>query len=232
MTAVLPPLLAKLSGLDLALELVDASTLPLVRLYRFPGGDWEPVDTKYRNLRVDPPDGCKDDFAVLYVADTLLTVAVECGVVRVDHVNRAVWCSDLAQQYRVVRYEHDKPALFIPIDGPNRKYLGLGTDLAEFGSYAPYQRAAKVLHQRYGGIVHGLSWASFHRNQPGRVYALWHEHKGTIGLKKTSAEPHGLLIDDDEWKELLALNPAFEEVTVGGVAPPPAKAARKRAKGK
>lgn len=60
---------------DLRLELLDPGEVTLVRLYKQaragqPGGEWEPPPAAYRNLRVDPPGGHKDEFAVLYTSDT------------------------------------------------------------------------------------------------------------------------------------------------------------------
>jgi hypothetical protein len=42
-------------------------------------GDWDEVPPQYRNERVDPPTGHKDEFAVLYTADTLGTVRWNVG---------------------------------------------------------------------------------------------------------------------------------------------------------
>ena len=196
---------------DLDLELLDPGSTPLVRLFRHPGGKWEPPPEVHRNLRVDPPAGHKGAFAVLYTGNTLATVAIECGVLRADVRDRYTWAADLAEQYRVVRYTFVAPALFVPIDGPNREALGLAGSQRKFvAGYEPYQLVAHELFQRYGNVVHGLSWESFHRNQPGRVYAVWHQHKPTIGLSIATPAPFTPLVDDDEWKQFLAANPEVE----------------------
>lgn len=36
-------------------------------------GEWEAPPPQFRNLRVDPPDGHKDDYAVLYQSDALMS---------------------------------------------------------------------------------------------------------------------------------------------------------------
>ena len=87
----------------------------------------------------------------------------------------------------------------------------------KFAGYEPYQAVAYELFRRYGKVLHGLSWESFHRNQPGRVYALWHHHKATIGLGITSHEPYERLVDDAEWNEFLFSSPEIE-----ALEPPPA----------
>jgi hypothetical protein len=204
------------SGRDLELELLDPDSTSLVRLFRHPGGEWDPPPEAHRNLRVDPPAGHKSAFAVLYTGNTLPTVAIECGVLHADARDRYIWAVDLAEQYRVVRYAFSAPALFLPIDGRNRKAIGLAGSQRKFAGYEPYQLAAHELFQRYGSVVHGLSWESFHRNQPGRVYALWHQHKATIGLSVATPAPFSALIDDTEWTQFLAANPEIEALT-----PPP-----------
>lgn len=197
-------------GRELELELLDPGSLILHRLFKHNGGDWEPPPEVYRNLRVDPPDGHKAAYAVLYTGDTLATVATECHVLSADLYDRYTWNSAAAQQYRVVRYQFDAPAMFVPIDGRNRDVLGLRR--RSFGTYADFQRVSFELFRRYGRILHGLSWDSFHRNQPGRVYALWHHHKDTIGLRIEPPPPYPLLTDDPQWQAFLAEHPEIERV--------------------
>jgi hypothetical protein len=81
-----------------------------------------------------------------------------------------------------------------------------------FDGYESFQKEGLILFQRYGRVVHGLSWESFHRNQPGRVFALWHHHKDTIGLRLRPAKDHPLLVDDPERQRFLADHPDIEEV--------------------
>ncbi|AKJ32026.1 RES domain-containing protein [Caldimonas brevitalea] len=199
------------SGRELELELLEPGST-LVRLFRHPGGEWEPPPARSRLLRVDPPDGQQDAYAVLYTGETLLTVAIECGVLRADLRDRYSWHMPKAREYRVVRYRVGAPVVFIPIDGRNRRTLGLAGSQREFLGYAPYRAVAHELHHRYGAAVHGLSWESFHRNQPGRVYALWHEHKATVELKIISPPPYELLIDDGEWIAFIENTPDIEGV--------------------
>ncbi|MBL8474001.1 MAG: RES domain-containing protein [Rhodocyclaceae bacterium] len=200
---------ATIDARDLKLELLDPNAIRLVRLFRHPGGHWDPPDAKYRTLRVDPPDAHKPDFAVLYTASTLSAVAMECRILRADHLDRHTWDQDLAAQYRVARYTYLAPALFIPIDGENRRHLDLSGEQRKFAGYAPYQKAAWALFERFGQLAHGLSWESFHRNQPGRVYAIWHHRKAAMALA-VDAGPYHPLAGDAEWLRFLASNPDIE----------------------
>lgn len=199
-------------GRDLELELLDPGGDPLIRLYRHAGGDWEASPEEYRNLRVDPPRGRKDAYAVLYTANTLPAAAAECRVRNVDGMDRYTWDRSLAREYRVVRYAFDAPALLIPVDGRNREHLRIAGGQRRFAGYEPFQVAALELFERYGKVVHGLSLESFHRNQPGRVYGLWHHHKATIALRRTSPNPHSFLVDDEEWLQFLRDYPDIEAI--------------------
>jgi hypothetical protein len=114
----------------------------------------------------------------------------------------------------VARYAFDSPAIFIPIDGHNRSVLGLAGGNRKFIGYESYQEVSLALFRRYGKTVHGLSWESFHRNQPGRVFALWHHHKVTVGLSLRSPGAYPLLIEDLHWLQFLKENPDIEEIDV------------------
>lgn len=199
-------------GRDLDLELLDPGSVPLVRLYRHPGGDWDPPPEVYRNLRVDPPPGRKGDYAVLYTADCVQAVAAECGVLVAGAGDNYTWSKKRADEYKVARYSFSKPALFIPIDGPNRRTLTLSGPQRKFLGYEPYQAVALELFQRFGALVHGLSWESFHRNQPGRVYALWHHHKDTVDLRARTGGAVASLSVDGDWLRFLADNGDIEAV--------------------
>jgi hypothetical protein len=202
---------------DLALELLDPGSLILLRLFRparQADGDWEPPDPKYRNQRVDPPAGQRDRYAVLYTADSLPCVAAECRILRVDPSDDDwTWRRDLAQQYQVVRYAFAAPAVVLPIDHPNARPLGLAGGDKTFNRYAPFQEVALAVFERYGSVLHGLSWSSFHRNQLGRVYAIWHHHKATLQLSIAAPKPYPSLAEDPDWLRFLAANPDIEPIT-------------------
>jgi hypothetical protein len=206
---------------ELELELLDPGSVTLVRLFKFPGGEWSPPPPVYRNLRVDPPAGHKDDYAVLYTGDDLAAVATECLILQTGEGDRAIWRQDKAVGYRVARYGFLKPALFLPIDGKNRQRLGMAGGQRPWGGYDAWQETGLALHQRFAHVVHGLSWESFHRNQPGRVYALWHDHKPTIDLQLTTPGDYPLLTEDTQWLAFLAAHPEIEAIDVGGSAMPP-----------
>lgn len=187
---------------DLSVELVDPSTLALQRLFRHSKGEWEPPDPKYRNLRVDPPDGHKADYAVLYTGDSLLAAAMECHVLSVDSLDAWTLNLDRESEYSVACYTTSAPGLFLPIDGPNRRRLGLANlPIHRDPVYAAFQSVGLELFQRFGNLVHGLSWNSFHRHQAGRIYAIWHHRKDALGLKVES--PTVPLRENAEWAALI-----------------------------
>jgi hypothetical protein len=110
---------------DLTLQLLDPGSETLVRLFRHPHGEWAAPPEAFRTLRVDPPLGHQADYAVLYTGDYLPAVAAECGVVIAGEGDHTTWRSDKAATYQVAPYAFTKPALFLPIDGDNRRRLGL-----------------------------------------------------------------------------------------------------------
>jgi RES domain len=197
---------------DLELELLDPGSLELARLFQHDHMDWEPPEERYRNLRVDPPPGHKAEFAVLYTASTLEVAAVECRILNVDANDTYSWNQTRAALYRVARYSFANPALFIPIDGKNRETLGLDRPEAAFRGYEPFQVVALELFKRFSSVAHGLSWQSFHRNQPGRAYAIWHDRKSAIDLHITSPTPRPLFTGDPEWLDFLAMHPEIEAI--------------------
>jgi hypothetical protein len=195
-------------GAQLQVDLLDPFAVTPVRLFRHPGGDWDEPPLEYRNQRVDPPVGHESEYAVLYTAESIAAAAIECHILNCDSRDRYTYDQQRTMEYSVVRYEMRAPALFIPIDGENKSALGLrGLDPR---GYERHRAAAYELFKRFGSIVHGLSWESYQRNQPGRVYALWHHHKSTVGLAISSATPYLKLAEDREWLQLLKDNPEFE----------------------
>lgn len=197
----------------LELELHDPQSLHLMRLFKRPGGDWDEVPPQYRNERVDPPDGYKDEFAVLYTADTLGTVAMECRILTCDPSDRYSWDAAKAAEVKVARYRLTQPAIFVPLDRNRHRF-----NLPAAAAYRrePYQKLSLELHRRFGTLIHGMSWASFHRGQPGRVFAIWHHHKEHIGLELDHSTPAVPLIDDLAWQALLFENPEFVRVDPAG----------------
>lgn len=202
---------APFRGNELQLELMDPKSVELVRLSQHEKGDWDPPPEEFRTLRVDPPDGYKHAYAVLYTGSTLAAAAIECRILCVDNNDNYSWSSTQAARYDVIRYAFERPALFLPLDGPNRAVLERGGLTPSFGDYSSSQAMALQLFQRFGAAVHGLSWASFHRNQPGRVYALWHHHKATVQLEIRN-RPYNKLINEPEWNTFLAEHPKIKRI--------------------
>ena len=91
---------------------------------------------------------------------------------------------------------------------------GLSGGQRKFKGYASYQEVALDLFRRFGQLVHGLSWESFHRGQPGHVYPIWHHQKAAIALEAAKPPPYGSLEKDDEWLAFLAENPDIERMDV------------------
>jgi hypothetical protein len=180
----------------------------LCRLYKRPGGDWDPPDPKYRNLRVDPPGHDKSAYAVLYTAENLDTIGQECHILSVDQANTWTVNRTLEGANRVVRYETGAAGIFIPVDGHNATIFGLDKVPATAG-YKPYQDIALLLFERFGHFCHGLSWRSFHRHQNGLVYAIWHSRKSALNLR---FESNDQLATDQAWKDLLASIAGLREV--------------------
>jgi hypothetical protein len=172
---------------DLDVDVIDHRETRLLRLYRHPGGEWDPPPPAYRNLRVDPPGPDKSIYAVLYIGTRIDTVAQECRLLSVNDADE--WTLDASReaQYSIARYEFNRAGIFVPIDGKNGKRFGL-ENIASYGAYLPYQQLGAELHRRFSHLAHGLSWRSFHRHQSGPVYALWHERKADLGLHVISTE--------------------------------------------
>jgi hypothetical protein len=194
-------------GAQLQVDLLDPFAVTPVRLFRHPGGDWDEPPLEYRNQRVDPPVGHESEYAVLYTAESIAAAAIECHILNCDSRDRYTYDQQRTLEYAVVHYEMRAPALFIPIDGENKRTLALRFPDPAYGQH---RAVAYELFSRFGGVVHGLSWQSYHRNQPGRVYALWHHHKPTVKLAVSSATPYLKLAQDPEWLQLLKDNPEFE----------------------
>lgn len=204
MTLQEPPPRLSFKGQELALELVDAGSVTLVRAYSHPAADWHPPPVPLRNNHIDPPPGYGDEFAVLYTASNIQSSAMEVRALFWDQAtNRAYWNPAAAQGFQVVRYALGQPGLFIPIDGPNRRALGLQGKFEP--DYESSRWVALELHRRYGHLVHGLSYESFHRYQPGRVYAIWHARKHDLALQASQWRPR--LAADPEFQAFLAAHP-------------------------
>ena len=170
-----------------------------------------PPPPMYRNLRVDPPELHKADYAVLYLGSRLPCVAVECGVLAAHGTGVFSYHEDKAKAYQVARYTFDKPAIFLPIDDIHNHDVLMADDVLDSafeGDYDPYQALGLDLFQRYGQVIHGLSWASYHRGKTGRVFALWHHHKATIGLGVTTTSFNALSADP-EFEGFLAKHPTL-----------------------
>lgn len=189
-------------GWQLEAEILDPGELPLLRGFQRTGGEWQPPPPEFRNSRVDPPPGYKSEYAVLYTATEIQCVAAETRILRDDREG-VVWLPEVAQAFRIATFRLGRAGLFIPLDGRNRKVFKLR---GECGSdHQAYQWLALELHRRYGHLAHGLSWESFHRNQPGRCYGIWHSRKDDLALGVEDERPR--FSEDPRWAAFLSAHP-------------------------
>ena len=205
------------NGRDLDLELVDPGSVVLIRAYQHPSADWNPPPAQYRNNHTDPPMGYGEEFAVLYTASNIQSSATEVRALGWDHwTNQSFWKPALAARLQVVRFAVRRPGLFVPLDGANRKILGLEGKFEP--EYESSRWVALDLFRRYGHLVHGLSYESFHRYQAGRVYAIWHSRKDDMGLAASVDRPY--LADDAEFRSFLRAHPFIRQMSADGTLAP------------
>lgn len=111
------------AGAQLQVDLLDPGSVTPVRLFRHPGGDWDEPPPQHRNQRVDPPVGRESEYAVLYTAESIAAAAIECRILHCDTWDRYTYDQQRTLEYSVVRYAMRAPALFIAIDGENKRTL-------------------------------------------------------------------------------------------------------------
>ena len=184
------------SSLDV--RVVDPAETSLVRLFSHANGEWDPPPPEFRNLRVDPPEGEKDSFAVLYTSTRLDTIAQECGVLWVDSADKWHLDSTRESSYSLARYTLSRGGIFIPVDGRNGGAFGFEDD-ENFGDYSSYQQVGSDLFNKFSHFAHGICWRSFHRHANAQVYAIWHSRKADLGLRVVSITK---LESDPSWIEL------------------------------
>ena len=152
----------------LQLELLNPGSLALCRAYNsaYPDSYWEPPPPAARTARVDPPAGHQDDFAILYLGVHVAATAAEARLLQQDVRRQWFISRDSAKHYALATYTLAKPAVLLPIDGPNQAGLGLdpvtmafeddhGVDvrhptrnLATVGDLAAYVQSLRVEPER------------------------------------------------------------------------------------
>lgn len=193
---------------DIDIEVRGTDDPPLIRLFRHPGAAYGLPEEGHRNGRFDPPALEKGLFATLYTADNIAAAAMECRILQANSRDEYSYSLRRAGEYKVVRFQYKAPALFIRVDREVKRKLGIPAFTTD---YSPFQRAAKALFDRYGSAVHGLSWESFHRGQPGRNYGFWHHRMDAIGLEPLQLEKDcPRLLEDGDWRQLLHDHPVIE----------------------
>ena len=192
---------------DIDIEVRGHDEAPLIRLFRHPGAAYGLPAEAHRTGRFDPPPGEKGLFAILYTGDNIAGAAIECRILRSSSLDEYSYSPKLAITYKVVRFKYREPALFIRVDGDIKRKLGIPAFTPD---YSPFQRAARALFERYGKTVHGLSWESFHRGQPGRNYGFWHHRMDAIGLEPLQREEDCPELQRDAgWIQLLQDHPSI-----------------------
>ncbi|ANH67197.1 RES domain-containing protein [Mitsuaria sp. 7] len=186
-------------GWQLDAELFDAGSIELMRGFVRPGGAWTPAPPEFRNGRVDPPPGHKSEYSVLYTATDIQCVAAEMRVLESSGRGRR-WFPERAKAVQVASFITRRAALFIPLDGRNRTAFGVRGNCDV--KYRDYQWLGLELFRRYGHLANGLSWESFHGDQPGRCYAIWHSRKDDMEI--TVNEAFQCLHDHAGWNAFLS----------------------------
>jgi len=198
---------------QLDVEERSPGSIALVRLFRhqYLGSEWDEPSVPIRKGtgRVDPPAGYLGEYTVLYTADWLPAAVAECNILKTDG-HDSTWNSTLAADYSVVHYSFTLPAAFIQLDGNNRDKLGLKHLFGRAG-VERFHQVGLELHRKFALTVHGLSWQSYHRNQIGRVYAIWHDRKSDMGMSRPSP-PFSRLLADAEWLQFLTDHPEVQEI--------------------
>jgi hypothetical protein len=103
---------------------------------------------------------------------------MECRILTCDVSDQYSWDAAKAAEVKLARYRMSQPAIFVPLDR-NRHRFNLPAEAAY--QREPFQALSLELHRRFGTLIHGMSWASFHRGQPGRVFAICYHHMECIG---------------------------------------------------
>lgn len=193
---------------DIDIEVRGHDEAPLIRLFRHAGAAYGLPLEAHRTGRYDPPPGEKGLFATLYTGDNIAAAAMECRILQVNSQDEYSYSLQRAGTYKVVRFKYQEPALFIRVDRDIKRKLGIPAFATD---YSPFQRAAKALFERYGKTVHGLSWDSFHRGQPGRNYGFWHHRMDAISLHPLQQEDDcPALLEDADWIKLLQDHPVIK----------------------
>jgi hypothetical protein len=197
----------------LQLELLNPGSLALCRAYNtaYPDSYWEPPPPAARTARVDPPAGHQDDFAILYLGVHVAATAAEARLLQQDVRRQWFISRDSAKHYALATYTLAKPAVLLPIDGPNQAGLGLDPVTMAFeDDYASSRAMALRIHQQFDGRIDGFTWESFRAERIGRVVALFHHRKAYVGLQVLTTKPHPPLLDSPEWQAFETQYPGIE----------------------
>jgi hypothetical protein len=166
------------------LKELQLSTLPtdqyhLYRLWRYPGGDWEPSPNVGRG-RIDCPI-LPVEYFVLYLATTPLVALQETGLLTFQPDDHWLFHRSRATEYRLTEYSTEVSLVAATLDEPNAALLGLkGVDLVD--GNAPYQQAALAIRRARSADVPALYWRSRHREASGLVVGIFHDQKANVGL--------------------------------------------------
>ena len=167
----------KFEGLELKLLPTDKEHL--YRVWRHPGGDWEPTGRSGAG-RIDclatPPQ-----YFVLYLATSPLVALQETLLLTAQPPDRWLFHRARAAEYNLTSYATTAPLRAATLDEPNAELLGLDRVTLIEGK-RPYRLAAMEIRQVRGADVPALVWRSKHREANGQVVGLFHDRKSEVGL--------------------------------------------------
>lgn len=157
---------------------------PLFRLWRHPGGDWDPSPNAGSG-RVDCPVE-PSEYRILYLGETALIALQETRLLTEHQSGAWLFHRGRAAEYKITTYTTAVPFRAMTLDEPNASILGLDKVSLIDGIW-PYQQVALQIFRAMGARVPALYWRSKHREAKGAVVAVFHEFKSDIGLTKNPA---------------------------------------------
>ena len=173
----------------------------LVRLFRRPGGDWDVAPPEHRTGRVDPPDGRKDVFGMLYLCEHIETSAFEVRIWRNVHDSNGERIQAIEDSpdpttqvmpapLQQVEHRLKHACLFVDLD-PLETWREF--DMRPSGpidTNARWQsitlKVFEATQQHQGELfapVVGVSYTSQHRRSAGRNFALFESFRDQILLR-------------------------------------------------
>lgn len=175
--------------------------LPLYRGSSHPGGHWEPAPPHMRNQRCDPPDGCKSEYALLYLGESEPTVEFEMRrmtSVKTDGGEELGRTFQPGRQATLAVHLSRGPIAFVDLDSP---YLGPEYPSVNGGKdeIQKWRHLTQMVYRRLkanaGDLavpIVGVTYRSQCRGCNGRVFAMFVEFRDSA-LER--GEPRPFTVD-------------------------------------